>query len=301
MSIELEPSVADVTGDVAAAEQRFRGRIARLNLRGARVAAILAALAFPMFSVLDWFVLHPVFWELFWLRLTVVAWMITVVILSFRSLAERHFFGLSASVFLAAGLCIDVMVHLHDWLDPSGSPSHYYAGLILVVVGAATLGYWTLRQSVLVLGTIYLSYLLPTVFFQFPDNFALYLSNNFFLLATMVIAAAGQFFTYQLQRRESIASQGLENAISRLGEANQKLTDLDRYKTQFFANITHELKTPLTLILAPTESVLKGELGTYTPDQQEFLRRIYRNGLRLMKLVSDLLDLAKLEDSKLRL
>jgi len=57
----------------------------------------------------------------------------------------------------------------------------------------------------------------------------------------------------------------------------------------------------LTLILAPTEAIVKGEMGKFTSEQQEYFRRIYQNGLRLMKLINDLLDLAKLEDSKLKL
>jgi len=296
-----EHSVAELTGDVNIAEARFKEHVSQLNLRGARVAAVLGGTLVPLFSVLDWFVLNPVFWHLFWLRLLVGVWMATVIVLSKREWAERHFYFLSASVFMSAGLSINVMVHLHDWIDPLQAPSHYYAGLILVVVGAATLGYWTIRQSVFVLGSLYLAYLVPSLILQPPGDFALYLSNNLFLLGTMLIAAAGQYFTYNLQKREVIASVGMEKAISQLGEANTRLTELDRYKTQFFANITHELKTPLTLILAPTESILKGEMGTFDEPQQEIFHRIYRNGLRLMKLISDLLDLAKLEDSKLRL
>ncbi len=285
---------SDMVIDDGMVGERFRGHVRHLNIRGARFGGALIAILVPAFSILDYFVLRPVFFELLVLRIAVTLIALTTIALSFSSRMHRYIVSMTMILFASCGLSIVGMVHLHDWIFPWESPSNYYAGAMLVMIGATLMTTWRVRDSLIVFGGIYLSYILPTILFQHPKNWVMYLSNNAFLGSTVIIATVGQYFMYGLHRREVESGYKMELA-------NQRLTELDRYKTQFFANITHELKTPLTLILAPTESILKGEMGTFSGDQQEIFHRIYRNGLRLMKLISDLLDLSKLEDSKLRL
>ena len=72
----------------------------------------------------------------------------------------------------------------------------------------------------------------------------------------------------------------------------EALAEIDRAKTAFFSNISHEFRTPLTLMLGPTEDALA------SPDRclrGEQLDAMYRNELRLLKLVNSLLDFARIE------
>jgi signal transduction histidine kinase len=72
---------------------------------------------------------------------------------------------------------------------------------------------------------------------------------------------------------------------------------LDRAKTTFFSNISHEFRTPLTLMLGPLEDLLDhAELQV----EKEQLTLIHRNALRLYKLVNSLLDFSRLEDGRAR-
>jgi signal transduction histidine kinase len=80
-----------------------------------------------------------------------------------------------------------------------------------------------------------------------------------------------------------------------------RVEDVNRFQRQFFANITHELRTPLTMILAPLDSLLAGHHGSLTPTQRSYLESNQRNAIRLLKLINDLLDLAKMEEGFLRL
>ena len=234
-------------------------------------------------------------------RLSVAAICVAVILYSFHPSARKIASLLSGGALVIIGLMIVVMIHLHDMLEPDKSPSNYYAGLMLVTTAATLLCTWTKKTGITVFSILYLSYLVPTLVLQPPASPILYLSNNTFLLSTIFVSLVGHHFNYNLMMREFFASNELAEANDDLEEAYDKLKELDRYRSQFFSNITHELKTPLTLILAPTEAVIRGELSGYTPSQQDFFKRIYQNGLRLMKLINDLLDLAKLEDSKLRL
>jgi PAS domain S-box-containing protein len=74
----------------------------------------------------------------------------------------------------------------------------------------------------------------------------------------------------------------------------EELAELDRSKTTFFSNISHEFRTPLTLIMGPVQE-LRTRLGQADQDIRDDLDVVYRNGLRLGKLVNALLDFSRIE------
>lgn len=78
----------------------------------------------------------------------------------------------------------------------------------------------------------------------------------------------------------------------------QQLHELDMMKIKFFTNVSHEFRTPLTLILTPIEKILK---GTTDPAQQSQFQMIYRNAKRLLNLVNQLLDFRKMEVQEVKL
>jgi PAS domain S-box-containing protein len=77
----------------------------------------------------------------------------------------------------------------------------------------------------------------------------------------------------------------------------EALAEIDRAKTTFFTNISHEFRTPLTLMLAPTEDALA---ETDDPKQRERLELVHRNALRLQKLVNTLLDFSRIEAGRIQ-
>ncbi len=90
----------------------------------------------------------------------------------------------------------------------------------------------------------------------------------------------------------------LEQAYQDLNELYGKVTELDRLKTNFFANVSHELRTPLALILAPVERLLS---SVPDPAARRDLSVVRRNALLLHRHVNDLLDVSKLEVGKMEL
>jgi two-component system, OmpR family, phosphate regulon sensor histidine kinase PhoR len=75
---------------------------------------------------------------------------------------------------------------------------------------------------------------------------------------------------------------------------------LEQLRSDFVANVSHELKTPLTSIVGFTETLIDG--ASSDPDTcREFLQIIYKEGLRLQRLVTDLLDLSKIESKQLQM
>ena len=90
----------------------------------------------------------------------------------------------------------------------------------------------------------------------------------------------------------------LETAFHDLGTMYEKARELEKLKTDFFANVSHELRTPLALILGPTEKLL---VKASDKDERRDLELIARNARTLLKHVNDLLDVAKLEAGKMTL
>ncbi|NNE71377.1 MAG: response regulator [Rhodothermales bacterium] len=80
-----------------------------------------------------------------------------------------------------------------------------------------------------------------------------------------------------------------------------KLQELDRFKTRFFANVSHEFRTPLTMIIGPLENALGGRYGQVEGRVRRQMDIMLRNALRLMRLINQLLDLSKLEAGKMQL
>lgn len=90
----------------------------------------------------------------------------------------------------------------------------------------------------------------------------------------------------------------LETANQELELLYGRIKELDRVKTQFFANVSHELRTPLALILGPTEQLLQSKIGA---EQQRNLELIDRNARSLLRLVNDLLEISSLEAGQVQL
>lgn len=107
----------------------------------------------------------------------------------------------------------------------------------------------------------------------FDDGYRRFLG----LVAGQIAAAITNAQTYEAERRRA-----------------EMLAEIDRAKTVFFSNISHEFRTPLTLMLGPLEEVLQAE-PERMPDHREDLLVVHRNGQRLLKLVNALLDFSRIE------
>jgi PAS domain S-box-containing protein len=77
----------------------------------------------------------------------------------------------------------------------------------------------------------------------------------------------------------------------------EALAELDRAKTTFFSNVSHEFRTPLTLMLGPLEDLLRADLP---PEERDEVSLIHRNSLRLLKLVNTLLDFSRIEAGRIQ-
>jgi len=111
----------------------------------------------------------------------------------------------------------------------------------------------------------------------------------YLLLMVLVIYGAWRFQMNRIRMRHNLEMKQLHA---------EKLEEVDRMKSHFFANISHEFRTPLTLILGPLESLLSRHSDK---DSRQELKIMQRSARRLQRLINQLLDLSKLEAGRMKL
>lgn len=123
----------------------------------------------------------------------------------------------------------------------------------------------------------------------------------YILYAVLLSAIMVLIIKVRVKRLEQ-KTQKLENLIkertSVIRDQAEKLQELDKMKSRFFTNISHEFRTPLTLILGPLEDMLDRSQNS---SDRKNLGLIQRNARRVLQLINQLLDLAQLESGKLKL
>ncbi len=129
------------------------------------------------------------------------------------------------------------------------------------------------------------------------------------IVAALVIAVMGitEYILFRAMHRNMQLADKLEAVNEDLKVANRdldqkagELQKVDAAKEEFAAMITHELKTPLVPIIGFTELMADGTLGELTPLQKEKVRVMHDSAVSLSNLITDLLDVRKLELSKMK-
>jgi signal transduction histidine kinase len=114
---------------------------------------------------------------------------------------------------------------------------------------------------------------------QFDESYRNFLE----LMSTQIATSIARARAYEEERKRS-----------------QALAEIDRAKTAFFSNVSHEFRTPLTLMLGPLEELLAGNHNDLSPSARGQLDLVNRNGIRLLRLVNTLLDFSRIEAGRVQ-
>ena len=269
-----------------------RGRadfIAELTARGRssnRTAMVLGIIAFVSFGFVDPLLMDDGLSTALSVRAFLVAGLLGLLAISYRA-RSVHRLTVINCLFMGCGIiALTLLV--------GGGDSRYHEALLLAFFGFALLPLpWSAWTAGGTFTGLVILYDVVMVAGGARGELGAFVTNNAVLLAAALIAAVMVRVSNDLRWADFRTRRDLASA-------NDRLKALDRAKSRFFANLSHELRTPLTLALAPMQSLLE-DPRRLDPQQRESIRLAERNALRLLKLVDDLLELARAETAGLRL
>jgi signal transduction histidine kinase len=211
---------------------------------------------------------------------------------------RKRYRFLGISLFMLPASFIAWMIYAKE-----GAASPYYAGLNLVLLCLAFVLHWTFWESLCAASLVMVLYAAACLGHGPIDRaaFGVFVNNLYFLVLTGVIVVTGSYFHSISRFREFAFRYELDRNKKALEESNQKLKELDEIKGRFFANISHELRTPLTLLLAPLENLIQKINRSVDPATRELLGTMHANGMRLLKLINDLLNLVRMESGRMEI
>ena len=268
----------------AALYREFRADLREHHMQHAvRVAAVVVFTLNMAFVALDGYAYPEKFSNFLIARMLLN---VVLGVLCFRTSRTHPVASQSALCLATGGLLLWVIYG-------AGAPTgDYYVGLVLALVGLPVLLPLDHREVAAMWTLLVAGFLVSPVFVDDPFVWKTYATHSLFLVSGAFTGVASSVYLNGVRLRDFAQRREIE-------AARDHLKEIDRIKARFTANVHHELRTPLTLTLAPLEAILAGEFGEVPAYMAGYLKTMRANGLRLLKLVNDLLDLAKLEGEKL--
>jgi signal transduction histidine kinase len=270
----------------------------RVILNNVKIGCFLGVLLMPAGMVLDFAVYPSEVYQFLKLRLLCSALIGLFWAIVISPIGQKHPRKLGVLLAMFPAFFISWMVYAKE-----GSNSPYYAGLNLVLLVVGFVLHWTFYESLVAVSMVMLMYI-GACFLHggislvgFANN--LFVNNLYFLVLTGIIVVTGSYFHSRSRFREFELRFELDKSRSLLEDSNEKLMELDQVKNRFFANISHELRTPLTLLLSPLETMLNDRTQKFDAATLNLFSIMHGNGMRLLKLINDLLDLVRLESGRM--
>jgi len=215
-----------------------------------------------------------------WIRLGWGAIVATVLALLGTPSGRRHPAPLFVVMIVTTGEMLTLMT-----LSTGHEESPYFVGIALAVFSAAVLMPWRLRWSVGTSVSLLTTYAGTTIAAGAVTNPRLFRSNCALLAATGAIAAASTAFRERLRWREFCSRAALVDAL--------------QHRRDFVAKMSHELRTPLHIIIGHSDILLERFVASEDAEMRRLVERSRTCAVTLHRMISDLLDYAKVEAGKM--
>ena len=268
-------------------EERFEKETRELLISRGRYLFVVGGCFYFAFWGLDWVSTPEYVWTFFFLRLFACVNYGIGLFLLYSRFKEKVALPLTIYEIYISVLCVVIMI-----TKIGGFNSFYYIGIIFLFFVAPLFFPWKASET-LICGVLSL-----TTYFALNMLLAYDDSVTWFEIARPMMFMTGAIgittFANHGNHRNRRDNLRLRMQVEK---ANEELKELDKTKTRFFSNVSHELRSPLTLILGPLEILLSGK---EEKNSRQLLEAMEANARRLLRQVNTLLDFAKIDAGKLQ-
>ncbi|RKX97670.1 MAG: hypothetical protein DRZ90_05525 [Spirochaetes bacterium] len=270
-------------------EQAYKKEQSEFFHKRIRTGSTWAILFYPLFTVLDFIVYREYFTLFLIMRIISELFLILGLLASHFKFSRKNPQVIAIIQYLALSFSILIMIDVSD-----GYQSPYYVGLILTLLFLLFIYPMSFRSTFGITMITFSGYLIPILIRNNITKPSVFITNITFFFGVIFFINVSAQIAETMRRQEFFARYNL-------AKANEDLKNLDKMKMQFFANVSHEVRTPLTSIIAPLQSLRQGDVGSLNIDQNDLLDQMHRNAIRLLDLINQMLDFSKLEAGKAHL
>ena len=267
--------------------------------RALTLGSLLGSILVPLFSLLDLVSKPHMIWTFLAFRIGVTLICISIYFISKTSLGSAHPYPLSAIVAISICGSIAFMCRIDQGpIDP------YYAGINLPLLAYAIMFPLNFRESITVFSIVWLMYFIPNLLIIQPQEGQIFVSNNFFMITTIIISLVSCRFNFRYRKNQWSAHTRLEKAHKKIQnhaneleekvkERTQRLLQSERLAVvgQLAGGIAHDFNNILTAILGISELTLCS-MDKDDP-MREDIETISRVGNRAVNLVKQLLAFSR--------
>ncbi len=271
-------------------EHQFSASMFRADTKFARVGLTLAIFMYAAFGILDLWIVPQEYIHTTWaIRAVVIVLLSIGFLVTFSADFEQRSQPIQMILALLGSLGVVALV----LAVPESTGYLFYASLIMafiflyVVIGLRFINAFIVNIIVLIAYNIVI-----LAFKEVPVYIVI--NNNFLLIGNTVVVATAGHIIEQQRRVGFLNSRMLVTLRENADAANDA-------KSRFFANMSHELRTPLNAIIGYSEILLEEANESKDAHAAADLTRIETAGRHLLRLINDVLDLAKMEAGKIEL
>ncbi|MBE9547246.1 MAG: response regulator [Proteobacteria bacterium] len=277
----------------------YRSYIHDLLISRLNVIYLFCIILIPGAFVFDILIFPDKWFQLFKVRIISMILCIFLFMLSNRTFLKKYPYLMCHVLNVVAASTIAYLTFL-----TGAYASPYYAGLILIFIGIAMVLPWGIYESLLAGLVIILIHftcnLFPALLVGKVIDWSLVWNSIYFMVFTFAMVVIASGMSENARRQIFVGTEQEKIRSKKLEESRAKIDALIETKNRFIANITHELKTPLSIVIGNTEMIME-KAAHLDESVMNQLRIIHQAAFKLSMHVDRIIEVSRADDPELKL